>query len=266
MKIFILHWFCEKKRRELIIKRLKSADELISDAVALVTLGRLDQALVKCDKAIELDPDNAEFLLTKGLILNEIGSNDVDKIQKWFEKSIEIDPKVAVRLLEEVKKKHMTVKKEKITISNEIFVVHGHDEEMKLAVTRAIEKMNLKPIILHEQPNKGRTIIEKFTDSSDVSFAVVILSPDDFGYSKEQIPESGKHRARQNVIFELGFFIGKLDRNRVFILKKEDLNFEMPSNYIGVAYTPYDKLGKWIFELARELKSCGYQVDANKLV
>ena len=90
--------------------------------------------------------------------------------------------------------------------SNNIFIVHGHDNEMKQTVARTLEKLDLEPIILHEQANEGRTIIEKFMDYSDVSFAVVLLSPDDLAYPKEQSYEDAKFRARQNVILELGFF------------------------------------------------------------
>ena len=100
-------------------------------------------------------------------------------------------------------------------VSNNVFIVHGHNEKMKLAVARTIEKLKLNPIILHEQPSKGKTIIEKFTDNSEVAFAVVLLSADDISYNKDEKPENAKFRARQNVIFELGYFIGKLGRERV---------------------------------------------------
>jgi len=158
------------------------------------------------------------------------------------------------------------VERADVEFSNRVFVVHGHDEEMKQAVARTLEKIGLEPIILHEQPNKGRTIIEKFTDYSNVSFSVVLLSPDDIAYPKDHPPKDAKLRARQNVIFELGFFIGKLGRNRVLVLYQEEENFEMPSDYSGVLYTPYDKLGQWQIELVKELKACGYDVDANKLL
>ncbi len=148
----------------------------------------------------------------------------------------------------------------------DIFIVHGHDEEMKQAVARVIEKLNLKPIILHEQANEGRTIIEKFTDYSDISFAVILLSPDDLAYPKDGSPKQKRLRVRQNVIFELGFFIGKLEKKRVFVLYKEDNNFEMPSDYHGNLYTPYDAFGNWKFSLIKELRTCGYNVDANKLI
>lgn len=151
-------------------------------------------------------------------------------------------------------------------VSKRIFIVHGHNEEMKQAVARTLEKLGLEPIILHEMPNQGRTIIEKFTDYSDVSFAVVLLSPDDIAYSKKELPQKAKLRARQNVIFELGFFIGKLGRERVHVFYQKEENFEMPSDYSGVLYTLYDNSGQWKFDLIKELKACGYDVNANKLI
>jgi len=158
------------------------------------------------------------------------------------------------------------IKKDKRKLSNKIFIVHGHDEEMKQAVARAVEKIDLKPIILHDQPNKGRTIIKKFEDYSDVNFAIVLLSPDDIAYSKDKSPEDKEFRARQNVIFELGFFVGKLGREHVFILYREEHNFEFPTDYSGICYTPYNNKGQWRFDLIGELNSCGYNVDANKLI
>lgn len=149
--------------------------------------------------------------------------------------------------------------------SRKIFIVHGHDEEMKQTVARTVEKLDLKPIILHEQANGGKTIIEKFeTNSNDLSFAIILLSPDDKGCTANSFPRAAKFRARQNVILELGYFIGKLGRDRVFVLNKNSSNFELPSDIFGVLYTPYDI--NWKFELVKELKACGYDVDANKLL
>jgi len=149
---------------------------------------------------------------------------------------------------------------------NRIFIIHGHDEAMKQTVARTLEKLGLTPVILHEQPNIGRTIIEKFTDYSDVSFAIALLSPDDIVYPKSANPKQAKSRARQNVIFELGFFLGKLGRNRVVVLFNQNDNFEMPSDYSGVLFVPYEEDNHWQFNLLRELKACGYNVDANNLL
>lgn len=155
---------------------------------------------------------------------------------------------------------------QEVSTSNKVFIVHGHNEEMKQAIARFLEKLDLEPIILHEQPNKGRTIIEKFTDYSDVSFAIILLSADDFAYRKNQTIDDGMLRARQNVILELGFFLGKIGRHKVSVLYENVKNFEIPSDYQGVLYTPYDNNGSWRFEIAKELKTVGFNIDINKLI
>ena len=151
--------------------------------------------------------------------------------------------------------------------SPNIFIVYGKDEGMQQSVARVIEILGLKPIILPEQPNKGNTIIEKFQAcAKNVSYAIVLLSPDDFAYPEGEM-ENVKARARQNVILELGYFVGKLGRPRVFTLYKENKDFEMPSDLHGVVYIKYDDAnGHWRFALVKELNACGYKVDANKLL
>lgn len=146
-----------------------------------------------------------------------------------------------------------------------VFVVHGHDESMKQQVARTLERLHLTPVVLHEQPSKGRTIIEKFTDYSDVGFAVVLLSPDDLAYPRDGAASSVRPRARQNVVLELGYFLGKLGRERVVALFREVPDFELPSDYSGVVLVPFDDRGRWAIDLVRELKSGGYTVDANDL-
>ena len=143
--------------------------------------------------------------------------------------------------------------------SNKIFIVHGHDIDMLQTVNSFLKKLELEPIILHEQPNKGRTIIEKFVDYSDVGFSVVLLSPDD----KAIHDQKKSKRARQNVIFELGYFIGKLGRDRVVALYKSSV--EIPSDYSGVLYIEYNSSNNWEIQLCKELKAVGFNIDLNKI-
>ena len=150
--------------------------------------------------------------------------------------------------------------------SCDVFVVHGHDEAMKQSVARTLSILNLNPLILHEKPNTGRTIIEKFTDYANVNFAIVLLSPDDIGRPRNSDQIDEKTRARQNVVFELGYFIGKLGRERVIALYRQEHNFEMPSDFSGVLFVPFDTQGRWQFDIVKELKACGYELDANKLL
>jgi predicted nucleotide-binding protein len=139
--------------------------------------------------------------------------------------------------------------------SDEIFIVHGQDGPAKIEVARLIERAGLKAIILHEQPNQGRTIIEKFEDHGGASgFAVIVITADDIGGLKggPQHP-----RARQNVIGEMFWFAGRLGRMRVCALKKGEI--ELPSDFAGVGYTEMDDRGAWKQELLRELQAAGYK-------
>jgi predicted nucleotide-binding protein len=146
--------------------------------------------------------------------------------------------------------------------SNKVFIVHGRNQGIKEAVARFIEKLGLEAIILHEKPSKGRTIIEKFSDYSGVHFAIVLLTADDIGKEKDSSEES-KLRARQNVIFELGYFIGKLSRSRVCALYEEGV--EIPSDYQGVIFIPIDSHERWKYDIVKELLAAGFDVDANKI-
>lgn len=143
---------------------------------------------------------------------------------------------------------------------NKIFVVHGHDTAILHQVARLIEKLDIEPIILFEQPGKSQTIIEKLESNSNVAFAVIILTPDDVG--KALAEEKLKPRARQNVVFELGYFIGRLNRNYVSVLYDESI--ELPSDYRGVEYIRIDIDGAWKLKLAKEMKAAGMDIDMNK--
>ena|SRR5215207_8546185 len=147
--------------------------------------------------------------------------------------------------------------------SDRVFVAHGHDEGMRESVARVFATLGLEPVILHEQPDRGRTIIDKFYYYSEVEFAVVLLSPDDMGYASEAGPDTAQLRARQNVILELGFFLGKLGRENVVALHKG--NVEIPSDFSGVLFTPYVSGGDWPYKLTRELRVSGYGVSADDL-
>jgi predicted nucleotide-binding protein len=147
-------------------------------------------------------------------------------------------------------------------VRDKIFVVHGHDEGARESVARFVEKIGLTAIILQEQPNQGRTIIEKFVDyAREVGFAVVLLTPDDLGGAAAT---EMRTRARQNVIFELGYFVGSLGRGRACLLRKGEV--EIPSDLYGVVYTDMDGADGWKWQLARELRAAGFEFDANKVL
>lgn len=154
-------------------------------------------------------------------------------------------------------------KDEKAPSSRSVFIVHGHDDGAKETVARYLSKLGLDPVILHEQPNRGRTIIEKFEELADVAFAVILFTGDDVGYPKGKTEEA-KPRARQNVVLELGFFLGALSRKHVCVLYRDGV--EVPSDYSGVLYEQLDERGAWRMKLALELKAVGLEVDLNKAI
>ena len=148
--------------------------------------------------------------------------------------------------------------------SRRVFVVHGRDGEAKETVARFLEKLGLEPVILHEQPNQGRTIIEKFeVSSSDVAFAVVLLTPDDSGCAATS-PMDLHPRARQNVILELGYFLGRLGRAHVCALHKGGV--ELPSDYQGVVYIEFDAGGAWKAKLAQEFVEAKLTINIQALI
>lgn len=133
-----------------------------------------------------------------------------------------------------------------------VFVVHGHDDGAREGVARVLEQAGFEVVLLLEQPSRGRTIIEKVEAYSDVSAAVVLLTADDRGGKAQQSELTYRPRARQNVIFELGYFCGRLGRDKVIALVRDGV--ELPSDYDGVVYIPLDANGGWKEKLLRDLR------------
>lgn len=145
-----------------------------------------------------------------------------------------------------------------------VFLVHGHDDGTREMVARFLERLGCKPIILHELASKGKTIFHKFTTHSDVDFAVVLLTGDDRGGTASLPVKRQRKRARQNVILELGFFLGTLGPEKVCTLYQEGV--ELPSDYVGVLYIPLSPGDRWKTLLARELESAGIPIDSKQLL
>jgi hypothetical protein len=139
----------------------------------------------------------------------------------------------------------------------QIFIVHGHDDIAKLEMSAFISSLGLQPIILHQQASSGRTIIEKIEHYSNVGFGVVLYTPRDIGSKVGDLKSN--YRARQNVVFEHGFLIGKLGRARVAAVVKG--NVETPNDISGVVYVSMDHAEEWKRQLLVELRGAGYQVQ-----
>ena len=145
--------------------------------------------------------------------------------------------------------------------TRDVFVIHGRDRGTKETIARFLQTIGLRPVILHEQASEGRTIIEKFERHVQGAFAIAVLTPDDVGALASE-PNNLKSRARQNVIFEFGYFMGRLGRARVCAIIADGV--EIPSDYDGVVYIRLDDRGAWKMELVREMQAAGLNVDANR--
>ncbi|MFA5340098.1 MAG: nucleotide-binding protein [Candidatus Omnitrophota bacterium] len=146
--------------------------------------------------------------------------------------------------------------------SNQIFIVHGHNEQAKKELALILHNLGFEPIILHEQANQGMTLIEKLEKHSNVGFAFILLTPDDTvigsGPSVNEIVQE-EGRARQNVVFEFGLFIGKLGRNRACCLYTGDV--KLPSDLEGLVYIRFENTVEEVeLKIMRELKAAGYRV------
>jgi predicted nucleotide-binding protein len=135
-----------------------------------------------------------------------------------------------------------------------IFVTHGHDDALRGQVVELLEAVDLDPVVLQDQLNGGRTVIEKFEGNAGVGAAVVLLTGDDRG---GKAGEEAKPRARQNVLLEAGFFLGKLGRERVVLL--HDGKAEIPSDLSGILHVRTSD--NWKIGLLRELKGMGVPIS-----
>lgn len=142
-----------------------------------------------------------------------------------------------------------------------VFIVHGHDDLAKMETARFIELLGFEAIILHEQINSGKTIIEKIESYTDVGFGIVLYTPCDVG-SKRGEENNLKNRSRQNVVFEHGYLIAKIGRENVTALVKGSV--ETPNDISGVVYI--SMIGDWKLEIAKELRNSGYNIDMNKVI
>jgi predicted nucleotide-binding protein len=152
-------------------------------------------------------------------------------------------------------------------LGRRIIVVSGTDDEMKRAITGALTRLSLTPVVMCEEPIQGKKIVENFSrDYADVGFAVVLLSPDDFVYAKNEVTTKRKLKPQQDVVFELGFLLGKLGKANVLVFFRESADFEIPTDFEGIKFTAFDDRDSWKLALIRELTNCGYNVDPDRIL
>lgn len=163
--------------------------------------------------------------------------------------------------LPELQKKHDDFRsKEKYIDETKVFIVHGRDKAILNETELLLKNAGLHPVILSKQANSGLTLMEKFEKYSDVSYAVILLTPDDIGsYFEKDTHPNLQYRARQNVIFELGFFYGKLGRSNVCCLLKQSV--EKPSDLDGIAYIPFNEsIDEIEYVILKELRESNLKV------
>lgn len=221
-------------------------------------------------------PDNEYFRSYEsvgkmiGMRVTTIGGrpDPMERIQRFrYKFSLKIDNlKKLERKIELLKSEYSDVEEDHFETEldkSKIFIVHGHDELAKTEVARFIEKLGFEAIILHEKASSGKTIIEKIEEYSNVGFGVVLYTPCDIGSRMGDEKFNLVNRARQNVVFEHGYLIGKIGRNNVAALVKDEV--ETPNDISGVVYISLNS-GEWKLQLAKELRNSGYFVDMNLVI
>ena len=248
----ILNLIEESKEKYLDIKTVSP------DKVSSHSLREIEELVPGAKKILE-SPSGLSVDAYKGLSLS------IDQISRMYEsmrgyamsKLIHYQQVLKIRNIKKTEKEKKLVPTSNFD-TTKIFIVHGHNGEIKEALARVIENQGLQAIILHERANQGKTIIEKFERNSDVGCAICLFTADDVGKAKDSSEQQS--RARQNAVFEAGYFIGKLGRERVILLADEGV--EIPSDLQGVLYIGTDD---WRFNVLKELKNLGYSIDYDKL-
>ena len=247
-----------ERAREFVNKHVETVRELVGYADCLKRLTISPPPAIGGYVMENVDPFNFMFENVWGRSLRPVVVDMIDSTLGVIESGRFAERKAKV--LAGLERRRLA---KQAPTGKKVFVVHGHDEGAKESIARFLEKLGFEPIILHEQASGGRTIIEKVEHYGEVAFAVVLLTPDDIGGSISN-PEVQQPRARQNVILELGYFIGRLGRPHVTALVKEGV--ERPSDIDGVVYVAMDSTGGWRVQVAREMKAAGLDVDLNLAV
>jgi len=210
-------------------------------------------------KALAEQENNIIRRKTPGFILNVSPENIVNFDQYAKDITVPIFNEAKTEVSNNQKSEIPKINNSDLT---KIFIVHGRDKQAETEVARFIEKLGFSAIILHEQASSGNTVIEKIEENTNVGFAIILYTPCDKGSLADK--ENQKFRARQNVVFEHGYLVCKLGRQKVCTLVKGDI--ETPNDISGIVYIPLDEQRAWHMAIAKELRTAGYAVDMNKII
>jgi predicted nucleotide-binding protein len=270
--------YCENTYIKPRLKRTPDKMKFISDLVETFNQVVTEQYNSQYQKWINGD---YHFLDSKGnFILSQTDEgNEITDIEHW-KKNLQFaisqtENENLFQFLDEVKYYNYLINEKQCLVSNEIkqeqlkpsflascFIVHGHNNEVKQTVARFLETLKIEAIILSEQGGI-QSILEKIENCSNVDFSIILLTPDDVGNVKTKSNELNK-RARQNVIFEFGYFVSKLGKSKVIALRLDET--EIPSDYGGIIYINFDEADGWKLKLGKEIMKIGIDIDLKNLI
>jgi len=141
-----------------------------------------------------------------------------------------------------------------------VCITYGRDQIMNKQVVSLIRELGIDPIVMQDKNNKDKPLAQFVIEHTDISFVITILSADDWVYPKNGKQSEAMMYADQRVIFHLGFWIGKLGRNRVFALYYDQRSFRWPTEHFDVIYTPLDRNDSWKKELVHRLKQSNIKI------
>lgn len=222
----------------------------------------ISRLIVRSTKQSSRDLVDIEYSSYDGIIMVVYASEVVQYDRYSTDLTLEIMDRVSKIVHQEVNSQPKTVATAVPSPNmKKVFIVHGRDEHAKTDAARFIESLKYEAIILHEQVSEGKTIIEKIDAHTNVGFGLILYTPCDVGGLAND--PNQKSRARQNVVFEHGYLIGKIGRGKVCALVKEGV--ETPNDINGVVYVPLDSHGAWKVKVANEMKAAGYAIDLNNI-
>ena len=214
-------------------------------------------------------PEGARFKTTNGGIIQWYSSTGSILVQ-----GTAVAKKQILELLEKLSLADFIADKNSISYpqreddaEKRIFLVHGHDIASKEQMELILLKLGLEPFVLANTSGNGLTIIEaleaQIGENGMANFGIVLLTPDDLGFSKADGDEKIRPRARQNVVLEMGMLIAAIGRKNTVILKKGDL--EIPSDANGILYLEFkEHIREVCYKLVERLRSSGFEIDPQK--
>ncbi len=229
-----------------------------------------EKHMINCGKGVLYENEPAKRILLNQAALEMINSGWIEQFEGWRHTVTQTGRTALLESYSQTigdgNENFMNAHPRSNLSSNEpieVFVVHGHDRSALVEVENFLHRLKVKPIVLADKPNESKTVIEKFLHyAARSAYVIVLMTPDDVGRAKEE--ENLQSRARQNVIFELGYFFGNLGRKNVVALLTEKL--EEPSDIKGVIYVRMSSNNSWKIEVVREMRAAGLKVDANDII